>query len=91
MKRNQFKRANLPIFKHEVYFYSLQLDVLRVCGSNQETRSAREREKLCSRIEMSLSLEDKVQKCIKTPLNTSSDQTAWAIASKWMSHFVFIC
>lgn len=40
---------------------------------------------------MSLSLEDKVQKCIKTPLKSSSDQTAWAIASKWMSHFVFIC
>lgn len=44
MKRNQFKRANLSIFKHEVYFYSLQLVLLRVCGSNQETRGERERE-----------------------------------------------
>lgn len=43
MKRNQFKRANLPIFKREVYFYSLQLDLLRVCGSNQGTLRGRVR------------------------------------------------
>lgn len=44
MKRNQYKRANLSIFKPEVYFYSLQLVLFHVCGSNQETQGERERE-----------------------------------------------
>lgn len=72
MKRNQFKRANLPIFEHEVYFYSLQLVQLGVCGSNQETQKegeSKEREKLCLQIQMPLSLRDKLQKCTKAPLN----------------------
>lgn len=50
----------------------------------------RGREKLCSQIQMSLSPEDKLQEKYKGPIEMSSDQTAWAIASKWTSHFVFI-
>ena len=94
-------RANLFVFKHSVYFYSLQLLLLHVwkqSGDERGRERERERDKERKREREIMSADLDVSEpggqtagiSMKGPIEAGSDQAAWTIGSKWILHFSFI-